>query len=89
MRTCFPDPHLLVAEFLTSLEATKTQDSMDSDLRTQIYFPKSVLENTTINKVNSFGEQAEPAKFSLNLSFGERLPPTETDVKLSKNEKKI
>lgn len=47
---------ILVAEFMSSLEATKTQGVDDSDLRTQVYFEKIQLERISTTGATGGGD---------------------------------
>ena len=63
--------NIMIAEFLTALDSTKTQEVDHIDLRTQVYFDSANLEGTTLGKAN-FGSKdlnVSSTTFSMNVSF--------------------
>ena len=64
--------NILVAEFLTSLESTKTQEVDPVDLRTYIYFEQSNLVSTVSVTREEGGEDnlSHHVNFSVNITFG-------------------
>lgn len=66
--------NIMVAEFLTALDSTKTQEVDHIDLRTQVYFDSANLLGTTLGKANFGGKDLNVSSttFSLDVSFKTR-----------------
>ncbi len=62
--------NILVAEFLTALESTKTQEVDPVDLRTFIYFESSRLLGTTAAQVSLGGEGGNMSSVNFGVEVG-------------------
>lgn len=63
--------NILVAEFLTALESTKTQEVDPADLRSYVYFDNSTLLSTTAvgDDSNKDGDNKYSVGFGINIDF--------------------
>ena len=63
--------NILVAEFLTALESTKTQEVDPVDLRTYVYFDPSVLLSTqaTASKIDGDDANSHAVSFDIDVGF--------------------
>ena len=72
----------IIAEFMTSLKATKNQDADPSDVRTQLFFSQVDIELTELEQRVENGPEVK--NFKLRLSFQERSGSAADPVNISK-----
>lgn len=62
--------NMLIAEFLTAIDSTKTQELDPVDLRTQVYFDYAKLKNTQLG--GKTADNRKSTKFSIDVGFKTR-----------------
>jgi hypothetical protein len=72
--------NLLVAEFLAAIESTRTQEAVESDLRSQVFFTGTSLIKSEVDKVTESGTAGGPLIFTLKANYDERIPPRAPDI---------